>query len=318
MTSDRQLPLDNPVIVLVGPTAIGKTELSLEMAEQLNCEIVSMDSMQVYRFMDIGTAKATRAERLRVPHHLIDIRDPDEQYDAASFVHDALVAIHLMKERGKIPLLVGGTGLYLSSLTRGLFEEVRVKDEVRTWLRQRLIEQGREALHRELTLVDPESAQRIHANDTQRLLRGLEIFHSSGLPWSEHLRRQQVQQSQSLLGRVLLLGLRCERNLLYERIEKRTIKMMGDAFRQEVELLLARGYSPALPSLRSLGYRHMCACLQGSWDLETATTQLMVETRRYAKRQMTWFRQYDNLRWFDRDRSEGLIETAMFFIESST
>ncbi len=317
MPNPALLPLDIPLIALIGPTAVGKTELSLQLGQRLGCEIISMDSMQVYRFMDIGTAKATREERDQVPHHLIDICNPDEQYDAARFVRDALVAIQLIHQRGKIPLLVGGTGLYLSSLINGLFTEIKVKDEIRARLRQRLASEGRVALHQELAAVDPETARRVHVNDTQRLLRGLEIYHGSGVPWSEHLRRQQAQHSSSVLGRVLLLGLQCERNLLGDRIEKRTIKMMSDEFRQEVELLLARGYAPCLPSMNSLGYRHMCAHLHGIWDLETATSRLIIDTRRYAKRQMTWFRQYPNLRWFERDQLIELIDSAANFIEHS-
>lgn len=311
-------PLDVPMIVLVGPTAIGKTELSLQIAERFGCEIISMDSMQVYRHMDIGTAKVSRVEQQRVQHHLIDIRNPDEQYDAASFVRDALAAIKVIGERLRIPLLTGGTGLYLSALLNGLFADIAVPDAVREHLRERLASEGRAVLHRELATVDPESASRVHGNDTQRLLRGLEIYHATGLPWSEHLRRQQANRCAQRFTRVLLLGLQSDRELLYKRIEQRTFKMMGSEFKQECESLLAHGYPPSLASMQSLGYRHMCAHLEGTWDLTTATRQLIVDTRRYAKRQMTWFRRYADLQWYDCNRREEIFDEIASFIENSS
>lgn len=317
MTDDTGPRIDTPVVVLVGPTAIGKTELSLRIAERFGCEIISMDSMQVYRYMDIGTAKVSRKERQRVAHHLIDIRNPDEQYDAASFVRDALTAIRTIGERQRVPLLTGGTGLYLSSLINGLFDNITVKDEVREHLRERLASEGRVSLHQELATVDPESASRVHSNDTQRLLRGLEIYQSTGVPWSELLRRQQASGCAPRLTRMLLLGLQCERELLHSRIEKRTLSMMGVAFQQEVERLLAQGYSPHLAPMQSLGYRHMCAHLEGDWELATATRQLIVDTRRYAKRQMTWFRRYADLQWFDLNQQDKLIGTISDYIDKS-
>jgi tRNA dimethylallyltransferase len=295
-------PITAPVIVLVGPTAIGKTALSLEIAERLGCEIISMDSMQVYRTMDIGTAKATVEERLRVRHHLIDIVDPDDQYDAARFVADARTAITEIVERGKTPLITGGTGLYLAALINGLFAEVVVPAEIRDHFRQRLQVEGREVLHRELCAVDPESGARVHVNDTQRLLRGLEIYRASGVPWSEHIRQQAGGVSKTLFERIFQAGLRCERQQLYDRIQLRTFKMMNDEFQQEVESLLARGYRPDLPAMQSIGYRHMVGCIQGRWDRPTATDALVQDTRRYAKRQCTWFGRSQDIHWYDVDR----------------
>jgi tRNA dimethylallyltransferase len=288
-----------PVIVLVGPTAIGKTALSLEMADRYGCEIISMDSMQVYRWMDIGTAKATQEERNRVRHHLIDIVNPDDQYDAARFVIDAQAAITDIIERGKIPLITGGTGLYLSALIKGLFAEIVVPADVRDHFRRRLAQEGREVLHRELCAVDPESGARIHVNDTQRLLRGLEIFRASGLSWSEHLRRQALTTPDIRFDRMCQIGLRCDREQLYDRIKMRTFKMMNDEFQQEVESLLAQGYSSELPSMQSIGYRHMLGCIEGRWDRQTATAALVQDTRRYAKRQFTWFGRSPDIHWYD-------------------
>lgn len=304
-----------PVLVLVGPTAIGKTALSLEIAARFSCEIISMDSMQVYRFMDIGTAKASAEERALVPHHLLDIVDPDDQYDAARFVEDALRAIADITGRGRVPLLTGGTGLYLAALTNGLFEEIRVADEIRDGLRKRLDQEGRERLHRELCAVDPASGARVHINDTQRLLRGLEIFAATGIPWSEHLRRQRAAAPAHRLINMMQIGLRCERSLLHDRIEQRTLAMMGDTFQQEVEGLLARGYASTLPSMQSIGYRHMLGCIMGQCDRATATTELIRDTRRYAKRQMTWFGRSRHIRWYDRDQHSQVLTDLDNFLK---
>jgi len=312
------VPVTAPVLVLIGPTAIGKTALSLRIAEAFHCEIVSMDSMQVYRSMDIGTAKASREERQRVAHHLIDIVDPDERYDAARFVRDALDAITSIQSRGKIPLLTGGTGLYLSSLINGLFDTVEVSDETRDRLRHRLLHEGREALHRELTAVDRESSQRIHPNDTQRLLRGLEIYYATGVPWSEHLCHQKEIRDVPRFSQILLLGLTCERELLYDRIKKRSIDMMRDEFAQEVQGLLDKGYAPDLPAMQAIGYRHMLTCLTGTWDRETATAALIRDTRRYAKRQMTWFRNQQQVHWHQIDQVEGVFTAINLFLQQKT
>jgi tRNA dimethylallyltransferase len=309
--------ITTPVLILVGPTAIGKTDLSLKVAVEFDCEIISMDSMQVYRFMDIGTAKVSRAERRQVVHHLIDILDPDEQYDAARFVRDALAAIKLISSRGKISLITGGTGLYLSALVNGLFADIDVKDEVRESLQERLKNEGREALHRELLQVDQRSGERIHLNDTQRLLRGLEIYYSTGTPWSEHLRRQSSVPRHPALTRMLHLGLTCDRNLLYDRIKTRTMSMMQDAFKAEVEFLLNRGYPRSLPSMQSIGYRHMNACIAGEWDLNTATHALIQDTRRYAKRQMTWFRRHRELHWYEIQRTDETLAEIDLFIRAA-
>lgn len=306
-------PVTTPVLVLVGPTAIGKTDLSLRIAVEFGCEIISMDSMQVYRFMDIGTAKVGLEERRKITHHLLDIRNPDEQYDAASFISDALAAVKLIVSKGKIPLITGGTGLYLARLTRGLFDEVKVKDEVRQALRVRLDCEGREALHRELLAIDPVSGRRIHLNDTQRLLRGLEIFYGTGVPWSEHLHRQAQTKQHPAFSRMLQLGLTCDRQLLSEKIKLRSINMMQDEFKKEVESLIARRYSQTLPSMQSIGYRQMYACINGKCDLNTATEDLIRDTRRYAKRQMTWFRKQQELQWHDVLHPEkALVDIAAF------
>lgn len=311
--------LEAPILILVGPTAIGKTALSLAIAEQVPCEIISMDSMQVYRSMDIGTAKASREERQQVPHHLIDIVYPDEQYDAARFVRDAKKAIAGIHAQGKIPLITGGTGLYLSSLFNGLFETIDVSPDIRATLLCRLKEEGRVALYQALCAVDPESGRRIHINDTQRLVRALEIYQATGVPWSEHLRCQQsTAQPPASAANTLLLGLNCERSQLYERIGQRSAMIMGDAFAEEVRCLLSQGYNPGLPSMQSIGYRHMLGCLDGRWNLEYATATLAQDTRRYAKRQWTWFRRQQQMQWFSANAPSEIFTTIDTFLQKTS
>lgn len=302
-------------LVLVGPTAVGKTALSLDIAREFDCEIISMDSMQVYRGMDIGTAKATAGERAQVPHHLLDIADPNEPYNAARFVRDCRAAMTDIRGRGKIPLITGGTGLYLRALNGGLFETEAADPVIRERLRRRLVEEGRAALHAELARLDPESAARIHVNDTQRLLRALEIHATTGQTWSEHLSAQKRAGEQGRAPQ-LLIGLQCERGRLYERIDRRTGQMMQEPFRREVEALLSAGYGPELASMRSLGYRHMIRQMAGEWTPDEARDILARDTRHYAKRQLTWFRRETDIQWFDRDDADGVFRLAARFLRN--
>lgn len=308
---DIETPLSEPVLVLIGPTAVGKTALSLALAERFSCEIVGLDSMQIYRYMDIGTAKATPEERARVPHHLLDVVKPDEEYHVARYVADAAEACRQIIARGNRPLLVGGTGLYLKSLLEGLFEIPPVPESVRVVLRRRLAEEGRAVLFAELSRCDPESAARIHPNDTHRLLRALEIFLATGKPWSEHLREQKAQPA---LSNVLQLGLDCEREVLYERINLRVEQMVEEGLLGEVEKLLAMGYDPSLKSMQSIGYRHMVQFLKGEWDWDQTLFLLARDTRRYAKRQMTWFGNDPLIRWFAPTDTALIFECVEEFI----
>lgn len=282
-------------IVLVGPTAVGKTDLSLEIAEKFSCEIISVDSMQVYRYMDVGTAKPSRLERKRIPHHLIDIVDPDEDFTVADFIKDAAQAIAQISGRGYLPLLVGGTGLYLKGLQEGLFEIAPIDLRFRKDLRKRLQEEGRQRLYAELRSHDPLAAKKIHPNDTQRLLRALEIFYSTGTPWSEHTANQKVGGP---LRNALKLGLTCDRKLLYEKINLRVESMVRQGLRDEVQTLLDKGYGSNLKSMQSIGYRHMINYLAGKWSWERTIELLARDTRHYAKRQYTWFRRDPEINWF--------------------
>lgn len=300
--------IDCPVIVLVGPTAIGKTSLSLQLVDRFDCEIISMDSMQVYRYMDIGTAKPSQEEQALVRHHLLDLVNPDEQYDAARFVKDALQAIDSIAGRKRTVLLTGGTGLYQKALFEGLFTAIPTDQEIRQHLQHRLQEEGREVLHTELCKIDPLSGKRIHKNDTQRLLRGLEIYLSSGRRWSDLLQEQKQKGQVPHFNRVCQVALTCERSELYQRIEKRSNMMIKHGFIEEVEKLRAMGYSEELPSMQSIGYRHVNNLLSGEWDRRTMFEYLLRDTRRYAKRQMTWFGKNKNLRWFDIKQKELVVE----------
>ena len=292
--------IDKPVLTLVGPTAIGKTDLSLKLSKEFNCEIISVDSMQVHRYMDVGTAKASHDERRIIPHHLIDIVDPDEEYNAARFVEDCFDAIMVIHKRGAIPLLTGGTGLYFRALSNGLFPSPPTDKTIRDTLRSRLAEEGSSALHDELKISDPSSATRLHPNDSSRIIRALEVFYTTGTKLSDHLRRQKSEAPVTRLRCMIPIGLTCEREALYQRINSRTAQLFDMGLEAEVRGLINQGYGPELKSMQSIGYRHMVNYLDGLWNLEKCKELLARDTRRYAKRQYTWFGRDDSICWFDR------------------
>jgi len=291
--------IDQPVLVLVGPTAIGKTPLSLELAHRFNCEIVSVDSMQIYKYMDIGTAKVTDEEMGGIAHHLIDIIEPHEPYDAAQFTKDAIAAIKKIHRKEKIPLLTGGTGLYLKALTRGILQGPPSNIAIRDQFKKRLESEGPDVLHEELAACDSVSAAKIHKNDSQRLLRALEIFHSSGKPWSAYRDSEKIDENHTVLSNILQIALSCDRDTLYDRINLRTEIMLESGFEEEVRNLLERGYGPNLKSMSAIGYRHMANYILGNWQYEEMKRLLARDTRRYAKRQLTWFTKNDELHWID-------------------
>ncbi len=299
--------MDKPVLTLVGPTAIGKTELSLNLSKEFNCEIISVDSMQIYRYMDIGTAKVSLEERQMIPHHLVDIVDPDEDYNAARFVNDCCQAMVLIQERGAIPLLTGGTGLYFRALRNGLFPSPPTDKSIRNNLLRRLAEEGSSALHDELKMADSSSAGRIHPNDSSRIIRALEVFYTTGEPLSEHLRRQKSEAPASRLQNMISIGLTCERSALYERINRRTEQLFEMGLEEEVRGLIKKGYGPELKSMQSIGYRHLISYLEGRWSMGECKELLARDTRRYAKRQYTWFGRDDSIRWFDRSEAREVF-----------
>ncbi len=306
-----------PAIALIGPTGVGKTALSLGIAERFGAEIVSVDSMQVYRYMDIGTAKASEEERARVPHHLLDVVTPDEEYSVARYIADATRAMAAVRARGRLPLLVGGTGLYLRGLEEGLFalsEEEGAVAAVRSRLLARLTREGAAPLHEELCRCDPDSAARIHPNDRHRLLRALEIFAVTGRPWSEHLAKARQE---AVLRNVLKLGLGRAREELYQRINLRVGQMVAQGLLDEVRGLLAMGYGPDLKPMQAIGYRHMVEFLAGNRDWQGSIDLLARDTRRYAKRQFTWFRRDPAIHWHAPDREEEIFAMIHRYLSAS-
>lgn len=300
--------ISDPILVLVGPTAIGKTALSLSLAKRFGCEIVSVDSMQVYRHMDIGTAKASKAERAKISHHLIDIADPTENYDAARFAIEALKAIREIHGRGGVPLLTGGTGLYLRALLHGIFPGVPVDEKIREKLHKRLSTEGCSKLHQELISIDRISAERIQEHDVQRVMRALEIFYVSGITWSEHLNEQQKQKPNIIFSKLLQIGLTCDRQQLYNRINMRSQMMIDAGLEDEVENLLSMGYSKSLKPFGAIGYRHMISYIEGELTYEEMVRTLARDTRRYAKRQYTWFSKIEDLLWFEINNPSKIIQ----------
>jgi tRNA dimethylallyltransferase len=285
-----------PLVALVGPTGVGKTALSLHLAKEICAEIISVDSVQVFRGLDIGTAKPSLEEQQQVPHHLIDVADPDEPFDVADFVHKALGIIKSITSRGMVPLLVGGSGLYLRSLLEGLALCPGHDPMVREMLRKILSNQGKRALHDLLAGADPEAASRLHPNDTFRIIRALEVYHQTGEPMSMWHRRHKSTSGQRLP--CTKIGLVRPREELYERIDSRVDHMLDAGFLEEVKFLLKKGYSHHLKPLQSLGYRHIIPFLKGKVSFDEAVSQLRRDTRHYAKRQLTWFRADPEIRWY--------------------
>jgi tRNA dimethylallyltransferase len=283
------------ILVIVGPTASGKTAVGIELAQRLNGEIISADARQIYRFMDIGTAKPTAEERSAVRHHLIDFVNPDEDYSAGQFAEDASAVIGDILCRGKTPIVVGGAGLYIRALFDGFSPMPKIPAEIRV----RLKEEGRESLpelYNRLCEVDPEWAAKIQATDTQRILRGLEVFEASGKPFSEH---QKVPPTPPIRHTASYFGLHWEREALYERINARACLMFENGLIEEAASLRDRGYTPTLNALNAFGYREIFQYLDGKTTLDRALADLQRGTRRYAKRQMTFFRKNERIQWVD-------------------
>ncbi|WP_373501034.1 tRNA (adenosine(37)-N6)-dimethylallyltransferase MiaA [Desulfococcus sp.] len=282
------------IVIICGPTGVGKTAAAIHLARCRRGEIVSADSMQVYRFMDIGTAKPTPEERSAVPHHMIDVAAPDEAFDAARFAREASAAVDALAARNTPAFVVGGTGLYIKSLTRGIFHAEAVDPEIRGRLENEADILGPAALHHRLARLDPEAGRRIHPNDRFRILRALEVFESTGKPISDHHSAHRFGESPF---RTLKIGLEMEREALYERIDRRVDIMIETGLLPEVRRLLAMGYHSELKSMKSIGYRHMADFIEGRTSWEEAAKTLKRDTRRYAKRQYTWFKADPEVIW---------------------
>jgi tRNA dimethylallyltransferase len=284
------------LLVLVGPTAVGKTKLSLELARIHGCEIISGDSMQVYRGMDIGTAKISIEDQQGIPHHLIDIIEPDEAFSVASFQQNAEQLIQDIHGRGHLPFIVGGTGLYIESLCYQFqFSEASASEAFRLEQSAYLQEHCEQALHEKLRLVDPITAERLHPNNTRRVVRALEILHITGTTLSAQMAGQQKQSPYDLC----IIGLTMDRPLLYKRIEQRIDQMLEQGLVKEVSQLLARGYKEHYISMQGLGYKEIIRYLHGEYSLDEAVTLLKRDTRHYAKRQLSWFRHMKDIHWVD-------------------
>ncbi|MEJ2688865.1 MAG: tRNA (adenosine(37)-N6)-dimethylallyltransferase MiaA [Deltaproteobacteria bacterium] len=303
----------SPLIALVGPTAVGKTALSLKLAEELGAEIISVDSMQVYKYMDIGTAKPNVEEQGRVPHHLIDIACPDEDYNAGRFVKDAENAIEAIRGRGRVPMLVGGTGLYLKSLLEGIFELPAIDRKIRSDVRRRLVKFGSEALHSRLTDIDPVMAAKLHPHDSQRITRGIEIFESTGIRWSDLLRQKEKKFP---IKNCYIVGLTRQRSVLYQRIDLRSALMLEKGLIEEVQKLLDMGYSANLKSMQAIGYRHVIEMREGKRGFDATVALLARDTRRYAKRQYTWFSGMQGLQGFDCENEAAIRAGLLAYLEN--
>lgn len=299
-----------PVLAIVGPTASGKSAVGMELGRRLGGEIVSADSMQVYRGMDIGTAKPTRSEQADVPHHLIDVADPDEVWNVARYQELAAAAIADIAYRGGLPIMVGGTGLYVDAVVRGfLFPDEGRNPEVRARLQREAEAAGPEGaavLHARLALADPEAARRIHPNDLRRIVRALEVHEVTGCP----ITRLQRKHVPALAYDARLFGLTMPRDALNRRIDMRVDQMVADGLALEVGGLLRMGYNPEATAMQAIGYKEFALYLAGRETLEQAVDAVKLETRKYAKRQMTWFRKHHDITWLDMEEFSGPSDVA--------
>lgn len=296
------------VIAVAGPTASGKSDLGLKLAQRLGGEIVCMDSMQIYRRMDIGTAKPTAQERALLPHHMLDVADPTEAYAVADYAVAAEQVIAQILSRGRVPILVGGTGLYLKALMDGLSLGGTGGDErLRAELNALADEPGgKERLHARLAAVDPETAARLHSNDLRRVIRAIEVFEQTGVPMS-----RQNHAAQDRPFRVLPLALEWPRDLLYARLETRVHRMVEMGLLSEVRALLESGVAPAAQSMQGIGYKELIPAAMGQDDVNRAVWDIIVHTRHYAKRQGTWLRAEPRCVWLDARDADGLLSKAL-------
>lgn len=301
------------LVVIIGPTAVGKTKLSIDIAHRLNGEIISGDSMQIYKGMDIGTAKITKEEMEGIPHHLIDIKKPDDVYSVAEFQETARLLINEITDKNKMPMIVGGTGLYIQSVLYDYqFTESPSDPEFRKKLELELSEKGEQAIHQLLAQVDPESAEKIHPNNTRRVIRALEIFHCTKISMHEHLK----QQENKLLYDVALIGLTMDRDLLYQRINDRVDIMVENGLINEVKGLYNQGLGDT-QSIKAIGYKEIYDYFDGKVSYNEALNQLKQNSRRYAKRQLTWFRNKMDVKWFDMTppiKNEQMVDEIFSYI----
>ena len=286
------------LVCIFGPTGVGKSAFALNLAEHFHGEIIGADSMQVYRRMDIGTAKPTPSDRARVFHHLIDVVEPDQPFDASRYQEMAAEAVIAIHEKGKLPFVVGGTGLYIRALLGGLIDGPPADEALRKRLKSEMVERGKEHLYGLLARKDPRAAAAIHPHDGIRIVRALEVLELTGRSIVEYREQHRFQNAR---WKALRIGLRLEREELHRRIDERTDRMMEAGFLEEVEGLLASGFDESLKPMQSLGYRHLSAVIRGKAPLDEAVRLIKRDTRMYSKRQMTWFSADHEAVWLEPD-----------------
>jgi tRNA dimethylallyltransferase len=314
MRSDLLLH-SRPLVVLLGPTAVGKSRIAIQVAKHLDTEVLAADSRQVYRGMDIGTDKPTAKERQEVPHRLIDVVDPGEPFNAGWYRRVATIEIERLYHAGRLPFVVGGTGLYIRTLVRGLCPAPQANPQVRADLKKLTDERGRDGLYAELMRVDPKTAARLHPNDASKIMRAVEVYRLSGRPLSAVQAEHGFHETSFS---TLLIGLERPKETLYRRIEERIDWQLAHGMVEETRSLLGRGYGRELGSMKGLGYRQIGAYLENECEYADMVRQFKRDTRRFAKRQMTWFRSEPGVTWLsieDHEPSERTAERVLAHIE---
>ncbi len=288
--------MSKPLVIIVGPTAVGKTDLSIEIAKKMNGEIVSADSMQIYKYMDIGSAKPSLEEQDHIPHYLMDEIDPKEEFSVAEYQKKAKEYIDKILSLGKLPIITGGTGLYVNSIIYNIDFTATVSNwDLRKQLEEEAHKYGNNYIHNKLEKIDPEAADRIHPNNLKRVIRALEVYHEGG----EKIKDFQESLIENPAYQYAMIGLIRDRKELYERINLRVDIMIRQGLIEEVKRLMALGLDIDAISMKGLGYKEIIRYLKGDYPLETAVDIIKRDTRRYAKRQITWFKRYDKIQWFD-------------------
>ncbi len=305
--------MKRPLIILTGPTAAGKTDISIKLAKLLGGEIISADSMQVYKRMDIGTAKISESEMQGIRHHLIDVLEPTEPFNVSVFKELALKAVDDIYSRGKIPIIVGGTGFYIQALLYDIDFSEEQSDGYRESLEQIAKESdGPDRLFEELRSVDPESCEIIHRNNVKKVIRALEFYHYNGTPISEH---NSVQREKTSAFNSMYIVLTMDREALYGRIEKRVDIMMDNGLIEEVRGLMEEGLDDSFISMQGIGYKEVYEYLKGNCSLESAVHNIKQNTRHFAKRQLTWFRREKEVVWIDKDKFSSDDEIADYIVD---
>lgn len=296
--------MKEPLIVILGPTAVGKTDVAIELAKKIHGEIISADSMLIYKYMDIGTAKPKLKEQQGIPHYLIDIINPDQPFSVADFLLEAEQIIKGVRQKGRIPIMVGGTALYLKAITEEFyFPETQSDWELREKLDQEAQKLGNQYVHEKLKKLDPITAGRLHPNDLRRVIRAIEIYELTGIPLSAQPRKEKRSNHQ-----IIKIGLIRPREEIYTRINQRVEEMIKQGLVEEVRQLLEMGYDQYLVSMQGLGYKQILPYLKGEYSLERAVELLKRDTRHFAKRQLTWFRRDEDINWIEINKYSNRLQ----------